>query len=63
MNIDQLTTERLYFRQWQQDDFPALSHFFASPENTRFVGGVKNPEEAWRVMATYLGHYYLHGYS
>ncbi|MEL6969556.1 MAG: GNAT family N-acetyltransferase [Bacteroidota bacterium] len=63
MKIDQLTTERLYLRQWQQSDFPALASFFASAENARFVGGAKSPEEAWRVMATYIGHHQPYGYS
>ena len=63
MAIDQISTDRLHLRQWQQEDFPAIASFFASPENARFVGGVKTPEEAWRVMATYIGHYQIYGYS
>ena len=63
MLIDDITTERLRLRQWKESDFPALATFFASPENTRFVGGVKSSEEAWRVMATYIGHFQLYGYS
>ena len=58
-----ITTERLRLREWQANDFTALATFFASPENARFVGGVKSPEEAWRVMATYIGHFQLYGYS
>ncbi len=58
-----LETERLLFRQWRHADFEKFSAFYANEENARFVGGVKNPEESWRLMATYIGHYTLHGYS
>ena len=58
-----LETERLIFRQWQPSDYPLLVAFFESKENSRFVGGVKNPEAAWRLMASYIGHYHLQGYS
>ena len=58
-----LETARLKYRQWQENDFDAIREFYASPSNARFVGGVKNPEEAWRLMATYIGHYHLKGFS
>lgn len=58
-----LTTDRLEFRQWQTTDFPAIAQFFADPILAQYVGGVKNKEEAWRLMATYIGHYQLKGYS
>ncbi|WP_420583242.1 GNAT family N-acetyltransferase [Reichenbachiella sp.] len=58
-----LETERLVFRQWLKSDYPALADFYAKEENAHFVGGIKPPEEAWRLMATYIGHYLLHGYS
>jgi len=58
-----LETERLVYRQWRESDFPVFEAFFCVPENTRFLGGVKRAEESWRLMATYIGHYHLHGYS
>ena len=58
-----IETERLIFRQWQNTDFEILAHFYSIEENARFVGGVKEPEESWRVIATYIGHYELKGYS
>ncbi len=58
-----LETERLKFRQWTLNDFETIARFFSEEEDTRFVGGVKKPEEAWRLMATYVGHYELFGYS
>lgn len=58
-----LETERLIFRQWKESDHGVLSQFYAKEENARFVGGVKNPEETWRLLATYIGQYVLKGYS
>lgn len=58
-----LETDRLIFRQWQKADHKLFTEFYQSAENSRFVGGVKNAEETWRLMCTYLGHYVLHGYS
>ncbi|MCG8329643.1 MAG: GNAT family N-acetyltransferase [Chitinophagales bacterium] len=58
-----LETERLIFRQWKHSDYSLLAEFYQNEENARFVGGVKNAEEAWRLMSTYIGHYELNGYS
>ena len=58
-----LETERLIFRQWKQSDYSLFAEFYQSEENARFVGGVKSPEESWRLMSTYIGHYVLNGYS
>ena len=59
----QLETDRLRFRQWQSADFDTFKAFYSDQEAARFVGGVQKPETAWRLMATYIGHYTLHGYS
>jgi RimJ/RimL family protein N-acetyltransferase len=58
-----LQTERLIFRQWQNSDYSSFANFYKKEENARFVGGIKKPEEAWRLMATYIGHYELNNYS
>ena len=63
MNILSLETERLKFRQWQEEDFEKVAEFFSKQENARFVGGMKSKEESWRLIATYIGHYQLRGYS
>lgn len=59
----QLTTERLQFRQWTEEDYPPVQAFFTKKENAQFVGGVQNPESSWRLIATYVGHFQLKGYS
>ena len=58
-----LSTERLAFRAWTNADFPEFAEFFSNVENTQFLGGIKSLEEAWRLMATYMGHYALHGFA
>ena len=58
-----LQTERLNFRLWREDDYEAIKAFFSDEEQARFVGGTQTPEAAWRLLATYVGHYTLKGYS
>ncbi|MEO1051738.1 MAG: GNAT family N-acetyltransferase [Bacteroidota bacterium] len=58
-----LETERLIFRPWQNEDYPEVAAFYSKEENARFVGGVKGSEESWRLIASYIGHYTLKGYS
>ena len=58
-----LKTERLVFRQWREEDYLVIVKFFSNQETSRYVGGVKTKEEAWRLMATYVGHYELMGFS
>jgi RimJ/RimL family protein N-acetyltransferase len=58
-----LETERLLFRQWKLADYPIFAEYFSTEKTARFVGGIMTKEEAWRLMATYIGHYELHGYS
>ncbi len=61
--MTELETERLNFRQWQLDDFATFHRFFSDDANAQFVGGKKTAEEAWRLMATYVGHYELNGFG
>lgn len=58
-----LETERLVLRQWKNSDYRIFSEFYAAEDNARYVGGVKTAEESWRLMATYIGHYELRGFS
>ena len=58
-----LETDRLIFRQWQNTDYPIFAKFYSLNENARYVGGMKTAEESWRLMATYIGHYELNGFS
>ena len=58
-----LETDRLRFRQWRETDFEIFTHYFSDPEKAKYVGGRKSKEEAWRLMATYIGHYHLKGFG
>jgi len=58
-----LETERLIFRQWKDTDYPIVANFYTTEENAQFVGGIKTQEESWRLMATYIGHFELKGFS
>lgn len=62
VEIPSLTTERLTLRAPRPGDFPALREFYASPRSA-FVGGPKTAEDAWRMLATELGHWHLRGFG
>jgi len=59
----ELETDRLRLRLWREDDIGPLAEFCASPSTARFVGGVCDRADAWRRMATFLGHWTLRGYG
>jgi [ribosomal protein S5]-alanine N-acetyltransferase len=61
--IPQLETERLILRGPVSDDFPVYRDFFADAEASAAYGGPLEPERAWRVLATDLGHWALRGYG
>ncbi len=63
MIMENLETPRLRFRQWQSNDFPFFADYFSDEEQTKYLGGTKTKEQAWRLMASYIGHYQLRGYS
>jgi len=58
-----LETESLILRQWKNSDYPIFAEFYSVEDIALYVGGVKTPEESWRLMATYIGHYELNGFS
>jgi len=60
-----LETPRLRLRLFTQDDWPAYAAMCADPEVMRHIGPgeVQSPEDAWRTMAAFLGHWALRGYG
>ncbi len=60
--IPTLETERLFLRAPRESDFEAERDFYAS-EASHFVGGPKQPHEAWRSLAMLAGHWMLRGYG
>lgn len=59
----ELTTERLNLRFWKQEDFPVYEAYYADAATARFVGGVKSSAEAWRHLASVIGHWTLRGFG
>ena len=50
-------------RPWRESDLAAYAAFLGDEENARFIGGACNAEDAWRRMATQMGHWQLRGYG
>jgi len=59
----ELETERLRLRLWRGSDFKHFESYFSDPELSKYVGGIKGKEQAWRLMAAYIGHWQLKGYG
>ena len=60
-----LETERLLLRWFRESDFEDFCKICADAEVMRFLGDGKpmTPMEAWRQMATFMGHWYFRGYG
>ncbi|MDX2205518.1 MAG: GNAT family N-acetyltransferase [Hyphomicrobiaceae bacterium] len=61
--IPTLMTKRLILRPFREGDLDAVAAFYANEATARFVGGVCSRDDAWRRMASMLGHWTLRGYG
>lgn len=61
--IPTLDTERLTLRPWREADFPAYVRLVGDAATARFIGGACSAEDAWRRMATLVGHWQLRGFG
>jgi RimJ/RimL family protein N-acetyltransferase len=59
-----LETERLLLRWFRESDFPEYAAICADPEVMKFLtGSPMNEMEAWRHMASVMGHWYFRGFG
>ena len=60
-----LDTPRLRLRQFSAADWPAYAAMCGDTETMRYIatGQPQTPDEAWRSIAIFLGHWQLRGYG
>ena len=59
----ELETQRLRLRQWRADDANFVIDFYSDPHISKYVGGPRNADLAWRGMALMIGHWQLKGFG
>ncbi len=61
----EIETERLLLRPCRLDDFEDFARISADPEVMRYIanGQPATRSQAWRTMATFVGHWSLRGYG
>ena len=62
LDIPVFETERLRFRAMSMDDYDEEVAFYAT-DRSKGVGGPMTPDQVWRIMAQFLGHWVIHGYG
>jgi RimJ/RimL family protein N-acetyltransferase len=64
MNVPRLETERLVLRAHNIEDFSTCAALWSDPIVIRFIGGVPlTPEDVWRRLLQYAGHWLLLGFG
>lgn len=58
-----IKTKRLKLRAFREEDHAPYAAFLADEDATRYVGGQRDADAAWRVMASFCGHWHLRGYG
>ena len=59
----EIETTRLRLRQWRDSDSDAYICYYADEKNAKYVGGKKNADDAWRLLALQIGHWALKGFG
>ena len=65
MKIPEIETPRLLMRAWRNSDLDAYAPMCADPEVMRYIGSgaTQSRTDAWRAMASFLGHWALRGHG
>jgi len=58
-----LETARFRLRLPEKRDFPVYRAFYGDGEASHFYGGPLREDQAWRILASHLGHWQLRGYG
>jgi RimJ/RimL family protein N-acetyltransferase len=62
--IPRLETERLFMREWRQEDLTPFAEILADPEVMKYLGGeTLTRDDSWRNMARGAGQWLLRGYG
>ena len=59
----ELETNNLRLRAWRSDDAEQVTKFYADPKVSKYVGGPRDADAAWRSMALLIGHWQLQGFG
>ena len=62
-DIREQLTERLRLRQWRLSDGDAIIEFYSDPDMSKYVGGPRDEDDAWRGLALMEGHWRLKGFG
>ena len=61
---EHIETERLMLRQFREDDWKGLHHYYSSADATKFTVGRELTEgDTWRTMCSMVGHWQIRGYG
>jgi RimJ/RimL family protein N-acetyltransferase len=63
LEIPTIETERLRLRGWREDDLDIYAEMMADPDVMRFLGGPLARIDAWRSLASAVGHWVLRGFG
>lgn len=58
-----IDTDRLTLRAPGPQDLTPFATFFASEENTRYLGGTRTADETWRYLCEVIGHWSMRGFG